>query len=269
MGIMDMDSVPPETMISAPPLMMRSAAIAMACSPDEQKRLIVSAETSTGNPARSDAIRATFMPCSASGMAQPRMTSSISWASICGTRSSAPLIATAASSSGRVARSVPLKARPTGVRTEEAMTTSRIRNSYSHFRLPVDDFRLNDCCRSARPANLLAHLTAAPAERSLAPGSKLQRNQGGFMKRKAMWTAVVLVLLATMAAGQAQRQYLDVYTVQVKQDKRADFDAITKKIVAANHQNQGDSWLTMETVYGPGNRVTFISTRQGYGDAEK
>jgi hypothetical protein len=89
------------------------------------------------------------------------------------------------------------------------------------------------------------------------------------MKRKAMWTAVVLVLLATMAAGQAQRQYLDVYTVQVKQDKRADFDAITKKIVAANHQNQGDSWLTMETVYGPGNRVTFISTRQGYGDAEK
>ena len=89
------------------------------------------------------------------------------------------------------------------------------------------------------------------------------------MKRKAMWTAVVLVLLATMAAGQEQRQFLDVYTVQVKPDKRAEFDAITKKIVAANHQNQGDFWLTMETVYGAGNRVTFISTRQGYGDAEK
>jgi hypothetical protein len=89
------------------------------------------------------------------------------------------------------------------------------------------------------------------------------------MKRKAMWTAVALVLLATLAAGQAQEQYLDVYTAQVKSEKRADFDAMTKKMVAANRQNQGDSWLTMETIYGPGNRVTFISTRQGYGDAEK
>lgn len=89
------------------------------------------------------------------------------------------------------------------------------------------------------------------------------------MKRKAMWTAIALVLLATLAAGQAQEQYLDVYTVQVKPDKRADFDAMTKKMVAANRQNQGDSWLTMETTYGPGDRVTFISPRQGYGDAEK
>jgi hypothetical protein len=89
------------------------------------------------------------------------------------------------------------------------------------------------------------------------------------MKRKAMWTAVALALLATLAAGQAEQQYLDVYTAQVKPEKRADFDALTKKMVAANRQNQGDSWLTMETIYGPGNRVTFISTRQGYGDAEE
>jgi antibiotic biosynthesis monooxygenase (ABM) superfamily enzyme len=89
------------------------------------------------------------------------------------------------------------------------------------------------------------------------------------MKRKAMWTAVALVLLATLAVGQAQEQYLDVYVAQVKPDKRADFDAMTKKMVAANRQNQGDSWLTMETIYGPGNRVTFISMRQGYGEAEK
>jgi hypothetical protein len=89
------------------------------------------------------------------------------------------------------------------------------------------------------------------------------------MKRKAMWTAVAVVLLATLAAGQEQQQYLDVYTVQVKPDKRADFDALTKKMVAANRQNHGDSWLTIETTYGPGDRVTFISTRQGYGDAEK
>ena len=94
-----MDSVPPATITSAPPLMMRSAAIAIACKPEEQKRLMVSAETSTGSPARSEAMRATFIPCSASGMAQPRM----------------------------VARSVPLKARPTGVRTEDARMTSRIK----------------------------------------------------------------------------------------------------------------------------------------------
>jgi hypothetical protein len=84
-----------------------------------------------------------------------------------------------------------------------------------------------------------------------------------------MWTAVALVLLATLAAGQAHEQYLDVYTVQVKPEKRAEFDAISKKIVAANRQNKGDAWLTTETVYGQGDRVTFISLRQGYGDAEK
>jgi len=84
-----------------------------------------------------------------------------------------------------------------------------------------------------------------------------------------MWTAVALVLLATLAAGQAPDQYLDVYTAQVKPEKRADFDAITKKMVAANRQNKGDAWLTMETVYGQGDRVTFVSMRNGYGDAEK
>jgi hypothetical protein len=89
------------------------------------------------------------------------------------------------------------------------------------------------------------------------------------MKLRAMWTAVVLVLLATLAAGQAQQQYLDVYTVQVKPEKRAEFDAIAKKIGAANRQNKGDAWLAAETVYGQGDRVSFISIRQGYGDAEK
>ena len=54
------------------------------------------------------------------------------------------------------------------------------------------------------------------------------------MKRKALWAATALVCLAAMAAGQAQEQYLDVYSVQVKPEKRADFDAITKKMVAAS-----------------------------------
>lgn len=92
------------------------------------------------------------------------------------------------------------------------------------------------------------------------------------MRRKALGTAVALVLLAALAAGQAQQareDYLDVFTVQVKPDKRADFDAIAKKIVAANRQNNGDTWIAMETTYGPGDRVTFVSTRQNYGDIEK
>ena len=89
------------------------------------------------------------------------------------------------------------------------------------------------------------------------------------MMRKSMWIAVALLLLAALAVGQAQEQYLDVYIAQVKPEKRADFDAISKRMVAANRQNKGDTWLTMETAYGPGDRVTFISVRQGYADAEK
>jgi len=92
------------------------------------------------------------------------------------------------------------------------------------------------------------------------------------MQRKAMWTAVALMLLATLAvcqAQQTQQDYLDVYTVQVKPEKRADFDAISKKMAMANQQNKGDTWLAMETAYGPGDRVTFVSTRHSYGEADQ
>src|SRR5262245_15024352 len=50
----------------------------MACSPDEQKRLTVTAEAVIGTPARRLAMRATLKPCSPSGIAQPRITSSTS-----------------------------------------------------------------------------------------------------------------------------------------------------------------------------------------------
>src|SRR6266851_5495436 len=91
------------------------------------------------------------------------------------------------------------------------------------------------------------------------------------MQRKAIWTAVAVVLLAVLAVGQAQQaqeSYLDVFTVQVKPEKRADFDAVSRKIAVANRENKGDTWLAMETTYGPGNRVTFISTRNSYGEVE-
>jgi hypothetical protein len=92
------------------------------------------------------------------------------------------------------------------------------------------------------------------------------------MQRKAIWASVVVVLLVAWAAAQvqpAQEDYLDVYIAQVKPEKRADFDAIAKKIAAANRQSNGDAWLTMETVYGTENRLTFISTRHNYAEIEK
>src|SRR6478609_6915331 len=125
------DSVPPATIACAKPHITRSAAYAIACRPDEQNRLTVTADALTGIPARRLAIRATFMPCSASGIAHPRITSSISAGSIPAARFSASAIATAASSSGRVPRSVPPGALPAAVLTAETMTASCI------LRVPV------------------------------------------------------------------------------------------------------------------------------------
>lgn len=91
------------------------------------------------------------------------------------------------------------------------------------------------------------------------------------MQRKAIGSVIAFVLLGALAVGlaqQAQESYLDVFTVQVKPDKRTDFDAISKKIAMSNRQNKGDTWIAMETVYGPGDRVTFISTRNSYAEVE-
>lgn len=88
------------------------------------------------------------------------------------------------------------------------------------------------------------------------------------MKLRSLGTAVAMVLLAALCFAQAGQQYLDVYIAQVKPEKRADFDALTKKMVMANRQNKGDNWITMETTYGPVNRVTFVSNRNSYAETE-
>src|ERR1017187_5331592 len=93
---------------------------------------MVMAEDSIGMPARKAATRATFIPCSPSGMAQPIITSSTSFLSRPGTRPSAPWMATAARSSGRVARKVPLGALPTAVRTALTITASLMLVSRGH-----------------------------------------------------------------------------------------------------------------------------------------
>jgi hypothetical protein len=90
------------------------------------------------------------------------------------------------------------------------------------------------------------------------------------MTRRVMLglTVLALAIITVPAIAQDQGELLDVFTVQVKPEKRAAFDAITKRIAEANRKNNGDSWVTTETVYGEGNTVNFISVRKGYGDIE-
>jgi hypothetical protein len=79
--------------------------------------------------------------------------------------------------------------------------------------------------------------------------------------------ACVFVLCWVTSAAQTN-DYLDAYIVQVKPDKRAEFDVISKKIAAANRA-AGDRWVAMETVYGDSDVVTYLSTRGSYADVEK
>ena len=125
-GIRLIDSVPPAITMSAKPHITCSAAEAIACSPEAQNRFMVTAEASTGTPARRLAMRATFSPCSASGIAQPMITSSTSVAGKAGTRRNTSPITAAAISSGRTVLSAPLGALPTAVRVAETITASRM-----------------------------------------------------------------------------------------------------------------------------------------------
>jgi hypothetical protein len=99
-----------------------------------------------------------------------------------------------------------------------------------------------------------------------------QEKKEAAMTRRALglWAASVVTMLMSVAAiAQMPEDYLDVYIAKVKPEKRAEFDAINKKMVDANRRNKGDTWIAMETVYGETNTVTFISTRHSYADAEK
>jgi hypothetical protein len=59
--------------------------------------------------------------------------------------------------------------------------------------------------------------------------------------------------------------YLDVFVAQVKPDKRADFDAISRRMADANRRSKnGDKWLAMENTYGTNDVVTFVSQRADY-----
>jgi hypothetical protein len=87
--------------------------------------------------------------------------------------------------------------------------------------------------------------------------------------RRALWALAVVVSLAAPVAVQAQGDYLDVYTVKVKPEKLAEFQAITKKWADANRRYDGDRWLALEAVYGEGNVYQFTSMRKDYADIDK
>ncbi len=77
------------------------------------------------------------------------------------------------------------------------------------------------------------------------------------------FTALLLATLGSgLMTGQDAATYLDEFIVKVKPEKRAEFDAINKKMVALNRRNNGDVWLSTENMYGEGNVVTFVSLRR-------
>jgi hypothetical protein len=89
------------------------------------------------------------------------------------------------------------------------------------------------------------------------------------MARRARWSIVVVLLLGFCATAQAQRGYIDETVVHVKEGKGAAFDALVKKMAAANRENSGDNWIAVGTLYGEGNTITFSSVRDSYAAAQK
>src|SRR3954453_14541218 len=67
-----------------------------------------------------------------------------------------------------------------------------------------------------------------------------------------------------MHAQQMTSDYLDVFIVKVRPEKRADFDAVSRRIADANRKAKGHFWTAMEGQYGEGNTVQFASSRQNF-----
>src|SRR5919197_6399569 len=105
--------------------MIRCAASAIVCRPEEQKRFTVMPGTLTGQPARSAICRAMFQPVAPSGLAQPMMTSSISCGSTLA-RSSAACTTCPPIFAPCVMLSAPFQLLQSGVRAVETITGSVI-----------------------------------------------------------------------------------------------------------------------------------------------
>src|SRR2546426_10855986 len=89
------------------------------------------------------------------------------------------------------------------------------------------------------------------------------------MFRKTVWALAACLCLAASAAAQAPGDLLDVFTVKVKLDKGAQFDAAVKKIVPGNRQKKGTNWVALAQVSGPGQVIRFVSIRANFAAIEK
>ena len=89
------------------------------------------------------------------------------------------------------------------------------------------------------------------------------------MMRKACGALVFAVLTAAVGLAQQPGGYLDLFVARVKPEKRAEFDAVNKKMVDANRRHNGDQWLALGETYGEPNTIVFSSSRQNYDEVEK
>lgn len=78
----------------------------------------------------------------------------------------------------------------------------------------------------------------------------------------------ITAMLAASAAGQSPSGYVESYIVRVKPEKRAEFDAIAKKMADANRKYKGDHWLTYSIEYGEQNTVIFSSVRESFASID-
>jgi len=90
------------------------------------------------------------------------------------------------------------------------------------------------------------------------------------MLRRALLAVLVAVcLVIPLAAQTVGGGYLDLYIVNVKPEKSAEFEALAKKLADANRKYNGDRWLAMDVMYGQNNTTVFVSHRDAYGDIDK
>lgn len=86
--------------------------------------------------------------------------------------------------------------------------------------------------------------------------------------KRVLATCCFALIAAPFASAQKMDDYLDVFIANVKPDKRADFDAVARKIADANRKAKGDAWMAASVEYGQGNIVYLISTRKNYAEVD-
>lgn len=89
------------------------------------------------------------------------------------------------------------------------------------------------------------------------------------MKGRLFGFLALLVCFAVTAAAQMPSALVDIYAVKVKPEKRFEFDNLVKKMADAQRRNNGDTWITSETVSGEHNNVFFWSIRAKYAGIDE